>query len=276
MSMKYMANPDEEVINVFMWLVDKALHHDALMQQTAHLKEFKYKMQRIKASFSHNKLHFNTSKGGANTKMRWEHCSEAIERLNLFISIILRWNTSKPLIKGNNQSMSSDIQPKIHRKSSMQYYNIQPYSIQNQSGNKSSSFPNFGSNQTSNISNFQRSASREKLNQFSLMQQQHQHQFNQQLPAQGGPPNPQAPPYHRHSLNNLMPFNSAQFINRRNSSCGTDRTLGHALLSPLGSHEKNLSDSGLSTSMNSTPSTASDINSRLESLCRQMTEQAIN
>jgi hypothetical protein len=177
--------------------------------------------------------------------------------------------------------MSSDIQPKIHRKSSMQYYNIQPYSMQNQAGNKSSSYPNFGSNQTtSNVSNFQRSASREKLNQFSLMQQQHQHQFNQQLPAQGGPPNPQAPPYHRHSLNNLMPFSNAQaqFMNRRNSSCGTDRPLGQSLLLPLGSHEKNLSDSGLSTStsMNSTPSTASDINSRLESLCRQMTEQAIN
>lgn len=157
----------------------------------------------------------------------------------------------------------------------MQYYNIQPYSVQSQTGgNKSLSYPNFGSSQGSNLSNFQRSASREKLNQFSLMQQQHHQQFNQQV-------NAHAPPYHRHSLNNLMPFNSAQqqFINRRNSSCGSDRVICHSLLSPLGSQEKNLSDSGLSTSMNSTNSsapTASDINSRLESLCRQMTEQAIN
>lgn len=163
----------------------------------------------------------------------------------------------------------------------MQYYNIQPYSVQSQSGsNKSVSYPNFSSSQASNLSNFQRSASREKLNQFSLMQQQHHQQFNQPLTAHGQQ-NTHAPQYHRNSLNNLMPFNNAQqqFINRRNSSCGSDRVVCHTMLSPLGSQEKNLSDSGLSTSMNSTNSTAptaSDINSRLESLCRQMTEQAIN
>jgi hypothetical protein len=39
------------------------------MQQTGHLKELKYKMQRIKANMSHNKMHFNNSKV-ANTKMR--------------------------------------------------------------------------------------------------------------------------------------------------------------------------------------------------------------
>lgn len=194
---------------------------------------------------------------------------------NLII-FVYRWNNSKPLSKSSSQSSSSDIQPKIHRKSSMQYFNIQPYS--QSGGNKSSSYPNFGgSNQTSNLTNFQRSASREKLNQFSLMQQQHHHQFNQQITVPAGQ-NTQAPPYHRHSLNNLMPFTNAQqqFINRRNSSCGSDRMMGHTLVSPLGSQEKNSSDSGLSTSMNSTAPTASDINSRLESLCRQMTEQAIN
>lgn len=161
----------------------------------------------------------------------------------------------------------------------MQYYNIQPY---NTAGNKSSSFSSFGAaSQSPNLTSFQRSTSREKLNQFSLMQQQHHLQFNQQAMMQGGQQqsqNAQAP-YHRHSLNNLMPFTSTQqqFMNRRNSSCGSDRMMGHTLASPeLGSHEKNLSDSGLSTSMNSTAPTASDINSRLESLCRQMTEQAIN
>lgn len=162
--------------------------------------------------------------------------------------------------------MPSDSQPKIHLKNSIPYC-IQPYNAQNQ---------NFVNNQPPNVSNFQRSTSREKLNQFSLMQQQHHHQFiQQQLGSQGGQQNLQAPPYHRHSLNNLMPFNGAQqqFTNRRNSSCGSDRVVSHSTLSPLGSHEKNLSDSGLSMSMNST---TSEINSRLESLCRQMTEQAIN
>lgn len=159
--------------------------------------------------------------------------------------------------------MTSDSQPKIHRKNSIPYC-VQPFNVQT---------PSYSSNQTSNLSNFQRSVSREKLNQFSLMQQQHHHQFSQQHGTQQSSQAPQ----HRHSLNNLMPFNSAQqhFINRRNSSCGSDRVVGHSMLSPLGNHEKNLSDSGLSTSMNSTANT-SDINSRLESLCRQMTEQAIN
>lgn len=173
--------------------------------------------------------------------------------------------------------MPSDIQPKIHRKSSVPYYNMPSYNIQNQSGaNKSSSCTNLGSNQASNLSSIQRSASREKLNQFSLMQQQHHQQFSQQMTPQGQP-STHTPPYHRHSLNNLMPFNSAQqqFNNRRNSSCGSDR-IAHTMMSPLGSQDKNLSDSGLSTSLNSTGASASDINSRLESLCRQMTEQAIN
>lgn len=162
----------------------------------------------------------------------------------------------------------------------MQYYNIQPYSTQSQGGNKSSSYPNFASSQSSNLSNFQTSTSREMLNQFSLMPHQQQHQFAHPSSSQQ---NTQGPPYHRHSLNNLMPFNSGQqqFMNRRNSSCGSDRVVNNSLLSPLGTHERNLSDSGLNSSVSVNPVAlnvlaTSDINSRLESLCRQMTEQAIN
>lgn len=193
-----------------------------------------------------------------------------------FLFKFFRWNNSKPLTKGGSPSLSSDITPKIHRKGSIQYFSLQPFS--QSAGNKSSSYPNFGATHQTNLTNFQRSASREKLNQFSLMQQQHHQHFSQQLPPPPGQ-NTQAPPYHRHSLNNLMPFTTAQqqqIMNRRNSSCGSDRLVGHALASPLGSQEKNLSDSRLSTSMNTNASTANDINSRLESLCRQMTEQAIN
>lgn len=53
-----------------MWLIDKALHHDAFMQQIGHLKELKYKMQRIKMSFTH-KMHFRTDKANSSGKMRW-------------------------------------------------------------------------------------------------------------------------------------------------------------------------------------------------------------
>lgn len=57
---KLIQNCEEECVNAFMWLVDKALHHDAFMQQTARLKEFKYKMQRMRVQYNHNKLHFNS------------------------------------------------------------------------------------------------------------------------------------------------------------------------------------------------------------------------
>lgn len=69
LSIKFFTGADEESVNVFMWLLDKALHHDAFMQQTTHLKELKYKMQRVKMSFSHNKMHYNRDKSG-NGKMR--------------------------------------------------------------------------------------------------------------------------------------------------------------------------------------------------------------
>lgn len=69
MNLKFISGTDEEALNLFMWLVDKALHHEAFMQQTAHLKEFKYKMQRYKAQYSHNKMHYNSAKS-VPSKMR--------------------------------------------------------------------------------------------------------------------------------------------------------------------------------------------------------------
>lgn len=70
LSIKYLNAADEELVNVFMWLIDKALHHDAFNQQTARLKELKYKMQRVKMSFTHNKIHFGPNKAASNNKMR--------------------------------------------------------------------------------------------------------------------------------------------------------------------------------------------------------------
>lgn len=70
LSIKYLTNADEESVNVFMWLIDKALHHEAFIQQTAHLKELKYKMQRVKMSFTHNKLHYNSNSKANNNKIR--------------------------------------------------------------------------------------------------------------------------------------------------------------------------------------------------------------
>lgn len=66
---KIMTASEDDCINIFVWLVDKTLHHEAFMQQTAHLKELKYKMQRIKVSHVHNKMHFSNVNKGQN-KMR--------------------------------------------------------------------------------------------------------------------------------------------------------------------------------------------------------------
>jgi hypothetical protein len=152
---------------------------------------------------------------------------------------------------------SIDQQPKIHRKNSIPFY----------SGNSK----NMNFNQQ-NMMNYQNSTSGEKLNQFSMMQQHHNQQQQQtyahSVQNHGG----------RNSLNNLMPFTNSQQI-RRNSSCGSDRSMSSQSFnqSLVPNDKKNLSDSGLCTSVNSSSSTASDImiNSQLESLCRQMTESAI-
>lgn len=48
LSIKYHPSLDEDSLNAFIWLLDKALHHDAFHTQTAHLKEVKFRVQRLK------------------------------------------------------------------------------------------------------------------------------------------------------------------------------------------------------------------------------------
>lgn len=149
------------------------------------------------------------------------------------------------------QPSPCDNQSKIHRKNSLPFY-----------GNNSNKNMNF--NPPSNLLNY---ASGDKLNQYSMMQQHNSPHYGNQM--QG-----------RNSQNTLMPFSTAQQQQiRRNSSCGSDRSMSSQSFSQtlIQGERKNLSDSGLSASVNSSStSTASDIlNSQLESLCRQMTESAI-
>lgn len=144
-----------------------------------------------------------------------------------------------------------DNQPKIHRKNSLPFY-----------GNSGKSM---GYNPPSNLLNY---ASGDKLNQYSMMhqQQQHNNQHYGQMQA-------------RSSHNTLMPYNPAQQQIRRNSSCGSDRSMSSQSFSQtlMQGEKRNLSDSGINASVSSSnSSTASDLlNSQLESLCRQMTESAI-
>jgi hypothetical protein len=43
---------DEECINMFLWILEKALHNDAFLAQTNQLKEHKYKLSKIKMQFT--------------------------------------------------------------------------------------------------------------------------------------------------------------------------------------------------------------------------------
>ncbi|CRL01132.1 CLUMA_CG014369, isoform A [Clunio marinus] len=240
MNVKFIQNCDEECFSAFNWLVDKALYHDSFAQQITRLKEFKYKIQRLKIQYGHNK--FNFSSGSKGNK--------------------LKWNTSKQL---KTSAQSSESQVKYCRKNMMQYYGFPSLNQSNKS---------YGNNLSVNLSNFQKSASREKLNQFSLIQQQHHLQFNnQQTFSQITQLNPQ---YYRHSMNNPMGFNINQ-QQVRNSSCSDQQNLLSTTFissSDLSSHEKT-QDSGLSMSFNSTAASVNDVNNRLESLCLQMADQAI-
>jgi hypothetical protein len=65
-SIKYLSNADEESVNIFMWVLDKALHHEALIQQTPHLKEYKSKLHRIKMMFANKMYNNNGSNNNLN------------------------------------------------------------------------------------------------------------------------------------------------------------------------------------------------------------------
>lgn len=65
MGLKYLSQQDEEAVNVFFWVVEKALHNEAFIQQLNHLKEFRFKLSKIKMSFG-PKLHYKPGQMAAN------------------------------------------------------------------------------------------------------------------------------------------------------------------------------------------------------------------
>jgi len=253
-SIKFFTNQDEECVNVFLWILDKTIHHDAFSSQTGHLKDYRYKLQRIKNMFGNKSYGSNGSNSSIGKGSN---------------SSIKRWNNKpKGSVQGNssqNVNNMSDNQ-KLRKNSAQFSFNTPSYgNNSNTNANKNLQYQNFSKNGTQQapmLSNLQRSSSRENMNQFTLMQQQHHMQYTQMPPP--------ASYGHRNSLNSLMPFPpQTQFANRRNSSCGTDRMVQQ--------HAEKAEKSFLSDSKSESSSgTNSDINSRLESLCRQMTEQAIN
>lgn len=73
-SVKFFTTQDEECVNVFMWVLDKTIHHDAFGTQVGHLRDYRYKLQRIKnmfvnKSFGHTGSNSSLGKG-TNTNMK--------------------------------------------------------------------------------------------------------------------------------------------------------------------------------------------------------------
>ncbi|XP_040175062.1 protein Smaug [Anopheles arabiensis] len=322
---------DEEYLNIFLWIVERALHNDAFIAHSAQLKDHKYKVSKIKMQIApksggHFAKSVNVAGPGMN-KPRWTTN-----------------NKHKPVNVNESQAKS-------HRKSSVPYFvppghlsagsHLQsaapssqvmaghPYFHHGGTGgassnaggstanyNKSSSYPSFastlhggGSGGTGGTG----SSMKPILSNNPSMQQTTQHLQQQQQPhphkQSTQPPTLQPPAmqhpsfmFHRHSLSNITHHHHnanpplvpppAIFLNSLGGSlvAGENRTTGAKVVDgggPVkgGAGMKQLAaaaageqagDSGSNSSSSNHNNSIIDINSRLEFLCRQMTEQAIN
>ncbi|XP_050091311.1 protein Smaug [Anopheles aquasalis] len=324
---------DEEYLNIFQWIIDRALHNDAFVAHFAQIKDHKNKLLKLKMQLAPKAGHFSKSAntcgvpGGLN-KPRWT--------VN---------NKHKPC------GVVSEPQVKPHRKSSIPYF-VPPgqaqvasaamaqqyfhHSAGNNGGNgaanynKSSSYPSFAS---SSGTLHGMKAMGPVPNNPSSMQQQQPHQPHQQnhamqtssvgshVPHQSSSLQPPSAAmqhpnfmFHRHSLSNITPHSASSlappiFLSNLNSlsaeNCsGGGKSDGGKMNSsstmagrtasfdgqagmmagklnndrcvkdfPAQGGDDGGSGNGSSLAHNNS---IGDINTRLEFLCRQMTEQAIN
>ncbi|XP_052859744.1 protein Smaug [Anopheles cruzii] len=319
---------DEEYLNIFLWILERALHNDAFVAHFVQIKDHKYKLSKLKMQLAPKSGHFpkNLTAAGVNSSI------------------------SKPRWPVNNKHKSGGVlnepQTKPHRKSSIPYFLPPGGQLQGSTGqqyfhhtaasnangstanyNKSSSYPSFVTTHGNGVSlhGMKPMATGGGSNNSSLPQQQQPHQMqyphasgisNHQHPAAAAsslqPPAMQHPNFmfHRHSLSNITPHGSGSlvppvFLSNLNSvsaencsGAGGDRTApcGPASKASSGSSmnvrgvgdrqndrgvKSNDSTGGIggnSSSNNNVGHNNSigDINTRLEFLCRQMTEQAIN
>lgn len=48
---KHIVPQDEEIVNSLLWILEKAVHNEAFVAHTNQLKEYRFKVSRIKAHF---------------------------------------------------------------------------------------------------------------------------------------------------------------------------------------------------------------------------------
>ncbi|XP_053664372.1 protein Smaug [Anopheles marshallii] len=324
---------DEEYLNIFLWIVERALHNDAFIAHSAQLKDQKYKVSKIKMQIAPKSGHFTKSVNVAGPGM------------------------NKPRWSANNKHKPVNVnesQAKTHRKSSVPYFvppshagagqqasvcssqqthsHLQGASSQVMAAHQYFHHASAGSNATGSTANYNKSSSYPSFastlhngsggagngggvmkpiitNNPSIQQTNHHqpplpHKQTTQAPSLQ-PPAMQHPNFmfHRHSLSNITHHHHntnplvpppAIFLNNLCSVSGENRSTVGKIVDKGNVAMKQLSGGGLmsggeqplltkdsgqcdnSNSQNNHNSSIVDINSRLEFLCRQMTEQAIN
>ncbi|GAB0097886.1 Protein Smaug [Sergentomyia squamirostris] len=245
---------DEESTNAFFWVLERALHNEAFVAQTNQLKEFKYKLSKIKMQFGTSAAKGHYSKPAINTmgKTRWNpgtkphKSSDKCVRKNS--TGALTGSYSMALQQTSFSSPADADSAKYHggHHATTQHHHHQTSSHYS----KSSSYPNFSSC-SSNSSKPQ-------------LQPSSHPSFPTNTPSTPST-------YHRHSLNSLMGAKS--YFNKENVQRIQATTAAATFSSVL--CQQNAAESK-PPSTKSSKSTIGEINSRLEFLCLQMTEQAIN
>uniref|UniRef100_A0AAG5DF50 Protein Smaug n=1 Tax=Anopheles atroparvus TaxID=41427 RepID=A0AAG5DF50_ANOAO len=318
---------DEEYLNIFLWIVERALHNDAFLAHSGQMKDHKYKVSKIKMQLT-PKGHFvkNTNVAGPGiNKPRWSvnnkhkpanlNESQTKPHRKSSIPYFVPPGHANPVCQPQSQTIMQATQAMAH-----QYFHHGNNGSGTANYNKSSSYPSFAS--TLHNGSGMKPIPNNNNNIIPSMQQQPPHQGQQQHPptvsTQVPPPSLQHPPpamqhpnfmFHRHSLSNITHHNAGPLVppppifltnlggpsaaaGVKADSCtgkgGAGDCGGAAPPNELlhrpgqsnGGGQSNSSSNGNSSnnsnSGNSHNSSIVDINSRLEFLCRQMTEQAIN
>uniref|UniRef100_A0A336LB92 Protein Smaug n=1 Tax=Culicoides sonorensis TaxID=179676 RepID=A0A336LB92_CULSO len=290
---KHVLTPqDEDSINVILWLLERSLHNEAFMAQTNQLKEHKYKLSKMKNQFA-PKGHYN--KGGVNNqgmnKLRWnnnqKHKSGSSEGLKMHRR---NSNTMQHFPNFNSNNTHNNGQNMFYHHGNMNNNNN---NNNNNNYNKSSSYPNFVSNPSSgnvmtnnvlntalNYSGNNSTSSQQNPCQSSKNQQQQELQARDLQAVVNA--------FHesyRHSLTNLISLQQP-LIMQQAIQAVAEATQSQQQQQQQQKHEpanenfvsssNSSQGSNLSHEKNNTNNSIGDINSRLEFLCLQMTEQAIN
>lgn len=331
-------------MNVFIWVLERALHNDAFAAHATQIKEYKYKANKLKMAYA-PKSHYakNTSINGNINKPRWsttikhkpnnppegQKTPHRKSSLQYFTSPMQPSQSSQqqpqPQQQSQQQNSSSShthLQAIPHQYYGGHGHNPNAGTGHNNNYNKSSSYPNFASNLSSggggggsgsNIKHHVQHLQQQSQGQHPLQQQpqpqpQQTHHTQQQQQQQPHVPHGNFM-YHRHSLNNISAHqHQQQFLQQlqqqqqqqqqppllpsifltamsgggggplsasKGKSQPTDGGAGSiaATSDPVSVPKSSPVDLLGSKSQNNS---IGDINSRLEFLCLQMTEQAIN